>query len=366
MTISRYDEWIRDDAPLAALTLHEWLVPVEGRDAVVFPPTYAKPERKKEEDWLGYNVDELSDGTKVCLIDSVGSQANRMEPVFMRGRYSSLVPQVTIEVHTRDGVRKINLLEAGHRAADAVVRFSDLADAFREAFLAYREGDATPMAKLAPTSLVFGAWDSRSTQVKLPRIVRSVIRAYATEVLHRSAQYIPPVDYIQDGAIEELPKNADDKVLSEWGLRHAPAAWSHGGVIVRREIRRDGVLNLTSLRALGTSEDGEATLKLRRYVLGLALVAFTADMETTLRQGCELVPDPEKPAEWFLVSRDGTREPVQIRHEDALEFALAAANDFGVGDDRQGTFDPKQAKKAIEMDKAQRKAARRGRGGAES
>ena len=201
---------------------------------------------------------------------------------------------------------------------------------------------------------------------KLPRIVRSVIRAYETEVLHRSAQYIPPVDYVQEGAIEELPKNVDDKVLSEWGLRHAPAAWSHGGVIVRREIRRDGVLNLTSLRALGTSEDHEATLKLRRYALGLSLVAFTAGIETTLRQGCELVPDPDKPAEWFAVHRDGRREALRISHEDALEYARAAAGDFGVGPDLQATFDPKSAKKAVEMDKAQRKAARRGRGGAES
>jgi CRISPR-associated protein Csb1 len=38
----------------------------------VFPPTYAD---------IGYNIDLLSDDTKVCTIDSVGSEANRMEPV---------------------------------------------------------------------------------------------------------------------------------------------------------------------------------------------------------------------------------------------------------------------------------------------
>jgi CRISPR-associated protein Csb1 len=30
----------------------------------------------------GYNIDELPDGSNVCLIDSFGSQANRIEPLF--------------------------------------------------------------------------------------------------------------------------------------------------------------------------------------------------------------------------------------------------------------------------------------------
>ena len=49
------------------------LLPVEGEGGVIFPPTYAD---------IGYNIDTLSDGTKVATIDSVGSQANRMEPIF--------------------------------------------------------------------------------------------------------------------------------------------------------------------------------------------------------------------------------------------------------------------------------------------
>ena len=58
-----------------ALVRREVLVPVEGRDAVFFPPTYASDKQP-------YNIDTLGDGTKVVTVDSVGSQANRMEPVF--------------------------------------------------------------------------------------------------------------------------------------------------------------------------------------------------------------------------------------------------------------------------------------------
>ena len=44
------------------------------------------------------------------------------------------------------------------------------------------------MAKIAPTSLLFGVWDSRSTQVKVARVFRSVIRAHNVRKLSRSAQ----------------------------------------------------------------------------------------------------------------------------------------------------------------------------------
>src|SRR5438552_17155021 len=165
--LEQFDSWLKDDSPVAALVMRQWLVPVEGKDAVIFPPTYASPEGKRPEDWLGYNIDRLDDGSSVCQIDSVGSQANRMEPIFKCERYSKLVPQVIIEA----GNKKVNLLDAGHRAADAIVRFSDLADELEKAFHALQDqGNAELLAKIAPTSLVFGAWDSRGIQAKMPRI----------------------------------------------------------------------------------------------------------------------------------------------------------------------------------------------------
>ncbi|MBM4049606.1 MAG: type I-U CRISPR-associated protein Cas7, partial [Planctomycetes bacterium] len=140
--LSRFDHWLKDDGP-AALVLREHLVPVEGKDAVVFPPTYPL-SGKGEDEKAGYNVDRFEDGTSVCQIDSVGSQANRMEPIFKREPYSHFVPQITI----RAGDKEVNLLDAGHRAADAIVRFSGLAARLKDAFLAYRnDGNADPLAK---------------------------------------------------------------------------------------------------------------------------------------------------------------------------------------------------------------------------
>jgi len=357
-SIEQFDEWLKDDSPAAALVMRQWLVPIEGKDAVIFPPTYAKPERMKEEEWLGYNIDRFEDGSNVCLIDSVGSQANRMEELFKREPYNKLVPRVIVRAKDKS----VNLLDAGHRAADAIVRFSSLSKDFEEAFEALKsEANAEPLAKISPTSIVFGVWDSRMTQVKLPRIVRSVIRAFDVKPMHRSAQYIPPIDYVEEGLLDKPESKSQQDSMSQLGLSHAPAPWTHGGVEVKGGIRRDATLNLVALRALG-AKTNENTLKLRRYILGLALISFTAPQETFLREGCELVPDPERPVEWNIVHHDGQRKPFAVSHDDVLKFAQMAAEDFKVGPDKEGIFDAKIANEALRQSKEERKKAQRTKG----
>jgi len=359
LDLDQFDSWIDDESDVAALVLRQWLEPVDGKDGIIFPPTYAKPERTRDEDWTGYNIDRIDERTSVCQIDSVGSQANRMEPIFLREGYRELVPSVVIRAEVKGEMKEVNLLEAGHRAADAIVRFSSLAGDLRSAFMAIRsEGNAVPLARIAPTSLVFGAWDSRDTQVKLPRIVRSVIRAYGVRPLHRSAQYVPPLDYVEEGVLEAPTNKTQEDSMSELGLRHAPAVWTHGGVLVDGEIRREASLNLVALRALAAGP-GEDPLPLRRYILGLALVAFTAPQETFLREGCQLVPATDLPPEWKVVHHDGTREDFDLSHAVAKEYAKLASDAFEVGAARIAEFDAKAARQAVEQSKEERKKTRR-------
>jgi CRISPR-associated protein Csb1 len=328
MKLNQYDDWLKDDSDVAALVLRQRLEPVEGKDAVIFPPTYAKPERMKEEDWTGYNIDRFEDGTSVCQIDSVGSQANRMEPIFSREKYKHLIPQVIIKATSEGRERTIHILEAGHRAADAIVRFSTLGPDLDKAFRVYKgDGNAEPLARIAPTSILFGSWDSRATQAKLPRIVRSVIRAFNVKELHRSAQYSTVAGEILAGGDAEVTTTGPK---AELGLAHVPSVLTHGGVQVLGEIRRDATLNFVAIRALAASSDGDNTLNLRRYIFGLALVSLTAPMESSLREGCQLVPDLDHPTEWKLVRHDGTRNDSPIPHDQAVAFATAAAKAFGV------------------------------------
>ncbi len=329
----RTDEWLGADGP-AALLCRQWLMPVEGPDGVVFPPTFAGADGGKSD----YNIDKLSDGTQVALIDSTGSQANRMEPLFKDGKYAQLVPQVRI----RAGDRVVHLLDAGHRAADAIVRYSSLGPQLTAAFRQIEEnGDARPLARIAPTSLVFGAWDSRDTEVKIPRVIAATIRAWDVEPLKRSAQYNPPIRYADEGLIDEADSEAVQKVLSQLGFRDAPAVGTPGGVRVRGEIRREVVLSLIGVRALGPSgSDGDA---LRRYILALALLAATHERAHALRQGCLLVRDERHADDWTAVGNDGSREQIALDasdHSALLGFATEAAAAFGVDVSRDATADP--------------------------
>lgn len=335
------DSWATDPLGPVALRLCEELVPVEGRGAVFFPPTFAD---------VGYNIDVLADGTQVALVDSVGSQANRMEPLFKEERFRKLVPQVEIAYGEADKETDgtLSLLEAGHRLGDAIVRCTELQEVARGAFQEFlRRGDATGLARLAPTSLVFGVWDSRDTMAKAPRIVQSVIRAWDVSPLTRSAQYEPALDYaVLDVFSESEKQKAEGKAgspLAKRGFVHVPASGSHGGVVARGPIQRNVTVNLVALRRLGAPEDQQDAL--RRYILGLALVVVAEPANPFLRQGCLLVPDPDRPAVWETVARDGTRAAVDLSPESVLEYATKAAAAFGVdGDSRTVRFDKARAK----------------------
>jgi CRISPR-associated protein Csb1 len=338
----QYDAWLTGD-DVAAIVIREPLAPVEGPGGVFFPATYAAAEDVRTFPG-GYNIDAFGDAN-VCLVDSVGSQANRIEPIFGTPGYADLVPQIVIEA----GDKRVNLLDAGHRAGDAIVRCTPLQGQLQAAFKEVLKGNALPIAKVAPTSLVFGVWDSRDTQAKLPRLVAATIRAFDVQKLTRSAVYLPAVDYVNAGLVPEEVDTGKgkDNPLAQRGYKHNPASAAHGGVIARGGIRRDVTFSLAALRLLSAGNGATETLALRRYVLGLALVALTAPAQTYLRQGCNLVPDAEHPRSVTLVHADGTREALTLDHEVCLAFAKAAAAAFGVGESLTARFDPELAKKDL-------------------
>jgi len=348
--LEQFDSWLTGRQGPAAVVLREYLMPVEGEDGVLFPPTFAAAAGEGFPG--GYNIDppptkdQAWQDENVCLIDSVGSQANRIEPIFKEEPYAKLVPQVVVEA----GEHRVNLLDAGHRAGDALVRCSELADQVNEAFRAVERGDYSQLASFAPTSLVFGAWNSRGekgAQSKVPRLMSSTIRAFNVRPLTRGAVYIPPMDYSMADIFSEqdTAKAEGDKKnpLAKRGFVHNPASNAHGGVIAKGGVRRDATLSLAALKLIQAG-DTEQTLKLRRYVLSLSLVALTAEPDPYLRQGCNLVINPEKPAECSEVYRSGERKPFKLSHEDAIAFAQLAAKAFGVGENQIVPFDKNKAK----------------------
>jgi CRISPR-associated protein Csb1 len=369
--------WADDRQGPVALHLKQKLAPVEGEGGVIFPPTYAD---------IGYNIDELSDGTKVVTIDSVGSQANRMEPIFKREPYASLVPQIEIELHSKedDGekhIEKRSLLDLAHRSADAVVHSSPkLSPEIAKAFRALRRrGDAGLLCLLAPTSLLFGVWDSRGgSGEKRPRLVRSVIRAWDVELLYSAAQFNSIWKSLDPEQQTELEKEAKARKtkLSEKGFADAPATFRKvspnaakqmlefrngmpnperrilGGVFTNGNgrIERDITVNLIALRNICGANERETTA-IRRYLLSLALLAATADIDMYLREGCHLRFNGDD--HWKVIPRRGEEIPIDLASKAAQEILFRYAED-SVGPFKPNwprelvyKFDLKEAKKLL-------------------
>lgn len=347
--LKAFDKWFDEQGP-AALVIREYLTPVEGLDGVFFPATYAAQlgaDRDKDKFQGGYSIDYFDDKTNVCQVDSVGSQANRIEPLFMQEMYSALVPQIVVTFPDQ-GIR-LNLLQANHRAADAIIRCSAFEHELRKAFQEVLKGNYESLAKLAPTSLVFGVWDSRDTYAKVARLLSSTIRAFNVRQHTRSANFLTQmtIDLAKLGILPDAE--------SKDGFANALASKAPGGVqlMANGSIRRDATIGLAALHRIAVLEsDGKLskprTEALRRYVLGLSLVALTAPQDCYLRQGCNLVPDTDKPREFQVVNRDGTRVDASLTHEQALAYARAAAAAFVVGPDREERFEATLAEKAGE------------------
>jgi len=167
------------------------LEPLGGADDKLYPPTFGdavripvpvgqeREERRKSK----YAVEwrRIGGTSKLCVVlDSVASQANRLETALLDGyergelRFPFARVDFTgathddpaLDLSTLGGDGYITTLEAPHRLADALLRdslidgkpfrYTDAGRRFTEA----SQSNATPLFVLCPSSLVFGLWDS--------------------------------------------------------------------------------------------------------------------------------------------------------------------------------------------------------------
>lgn len=404
-TLTQYDDLLRDDADVAAIVFRERLRPVQGARGVFFPPTFAATGRGKSDyqiDWFGPQPKDPETAQKEgvianrCTVDSVPSQANRLEARLLKYSGTS-IPKVTI-TGSRVDQGSIDLLEVGHRVGDAVVRYSKMKvtengkeeekdgfELFETALRAYVNGDAAPLARLAPTSFVFGHWDSRdsatkkSTKSKARRLIRSEIVAYNVQKVTKRSQYWSSIDPEVSQELEQILKEAKEAVqddpntknpASQLGMTDVPAPESPGGVIAFGPIERTTIIALSGVRALATFKesnqsgaariDTEKTLALRRYLFALALVCAADQGVWDLREGCILVRDNPNAFSAVKVKHSGEEEAFALPTKSDAEKFLgeAAASFFGIEEvNGQKTlkippplklaFDPSGAKAAV-------------------
>lgn len=180
----------------AAIRRVRRLQPTGGRGDKLFPPTYPGEDGKASHAFERRYVRETRDGkeqniAKLCvLIDSVQSQANRLEEALAAARSSgdATFPVITVDFGKTDvhDIGKLSTLEVPHRIFDAIVRDAELDGKpfLREskagkALVFAKPQNARAIFETSPSALVFGAWNSTGEGgglgAKFPRTIVSEI-----------------------------------------------------------------------------------------------------------------------------------------------------------------------------------------------
>ncbi|MFO7181841.1 MAG: type I-U CRISPR-associated RAMP protein Csb1/Cas7u [Pseudomonadota bacterium] len=366
LTLERLQELVRSDA---ALRRRRRLQPTEGPGAKIFPPTYPGEGRNAARHLFEYRRIDGQDVLSV-LIDSVQSQANRLEEALrdVRGRSVSF-PTISVDFSGTEvaDIGRITALDAPHRVFDAIIRDSELDGVrFRDTepgkkLLASKTSNARALYELAPTALVFGAWNSTGEGgglgAKFPRAVVSEIVGIGVAQEPGPGEQGPRPSGRRPGSrIDPLGIRAGIRVYKleggEWSLEKPkkggkevkPSEINHSniaptiqelGVSVDYALH-SFVISAAALRRLRfTDGDGAADEAARTALAALALVAATAQDRAGyfLRSRCDLVPEPDSPEAFEVVKSNGTTETVTVDFETAkvlLEQAANAARDAGI------------------------------------
>jgi CRISPR-associated protein Csb1 len=154
-------------AGAAAIRLVQRFQPAGGPGDKVFPPTYAGGRYALE-------TRRVNGSTVPCvLLDSVQSQANRLEEALLRAYDDDLIKFPLLAVDFSNDfpdIGRVTTLDASHRIADAIFRDSVAgALSFRESELgkAFEKSSvrcATALFEICPTALIFGVWDSTGSE----------------------------------------------------------------------------------------------------------------------------------------------------------------------------------------------------------
>lgn len=156
-------------ASSAAIRRRQSLQPVGGKGDKIFPPTYPGEGRNAPPRHV-YERRRVDGAEAWCvLVDSVQSQANRLEECLLEAIGDGLpIPHVLVDFGGAglDEIAQITSLDAPHRVYDAILRDSLLdgqpfmeCDVGRRLAKAKTE-DASALLEVSPTALLFGAWHS--------------------------------------------------------------------------------------------------------------------------------------------------------------------------------------------------------------
>jgi len=349
------------------------LEPAGGPGDKIFPPTHAVDDKKKPEPGAKYAFEKRRIGGQdaTCvLIDSVQSQANRMEEALQTlwDEKKIALPIVSVDFSSvAPEVGRVTSLTAPHRIADALLRDSLLdGQLFRlsgigKSFTEASTRNATALFKVCPTGLVFGLWDSTGPNgglgAKFQRALVSEIVGINAAHGSKTASRIDPLNIKKDATVLYKASNSDEmwtanpdeaekdkegqpvkvgkseKAGKPSAVLHgniAPDIDSVGGGVTIDEARHTVVLSLASLRRLGFNTGAEEA---RTVLAALGLLAvFAAESRGhDLRSRCLLVPKKGSALKLEAVARDGSTTPINLDLAGAIALYSEAVDKLPAG-----------------------------------
>lgn len=375
--LERLAKAVREDAAIRRVRK---LQPVGGQGDKIFPPTYPG-DRKEDPPRHVFERRRLDSTDVLCvLVDSVQSQANRLEEALKVARDSKELwfPAIRVDF-SKTGVADlgaVTTLDAPHRVFDAIVRDSELDGKrfFKETehgrrLIEARSNNVRALYELSPTALVFGAWNSTGEGgglgAKFPRAVVSELVGVgvAVEPMPGAPQETRPSGQRTGSRMDPLgirsgvkvykhpngdwtlePPKAEPKGKGDKSKEKAPAVKevrpsevNHSNIapsvkmlgVSVDHVRHTFVLSMAALRRLRFGQDGSAEAEvLARAALaavGLAAAAAQDRAGYFLRSRCDLVPDQGSSDVFELVHANGSTEPFALGFKDACELVKAAA-----------------------------------------
>lgn len=322
----------------SALQITTELAPAGGYGAVISPArvldrngaTYAFERRLHQDPKSG-----LMESAWHVVIDSKQSVSNRDEAAVVRARQdetsaagSALRQVPIIQVSYSD--MTLSDLEAPHRYADAHFRAGQRHGEPVTKDPEYRAArdanalNARALLETAPTSLLYGAWDStrKSHQGRYPTcltgevigVVADQDRDPRTSMNRRAGARVDPVaasvrpdektvKALVEDQKDELSAKLQDKILAEakkngakgssmstLGFGNVPPSLEGLGGIACTSITRRRVLSFAALRQLRFGGTAQQDVACRALLAAYGLLALTlSDQELYLRANCELV-----------------------------------------------------------------------------
>lgn len=349
----------------AALRRRRTLQPAGGRGDKIFPPTYPGEGRNAQPRHV-FETRRLDGQNVVCvLIDSVQSQANRLEEALLSSAQAGQIelPRLVVDFPSSglNAVPEISSLDAPHRIYDAILRDSLLGGvAFRESDVGKRirqatMHDATAILETSPTALLFGAWNSTGEGgglgAKFARAIVSEIIGVGVPVEptagsaagapgemqtagRRTGSRIDPLGILRSVEVYKTDTDWDtsEKAAGKKAKRVRPSEINHGNIapsvqalgVTCDYAQQTAVITLAGLRRLSFGTDAARNRAARTYLAALGLLALAeADAQGyALRSRCDLVCDGDASIE--LVQFDGKAAPIDLDLHAALVLHAAA------------------------------------------